>query len=87
MSKSPVRPYKTITLDGIFDTSGPLVDFQTEVFGADWQLNNLTSVVFKGFNSTTGEDYFAIDNIHIPEPGMICLLGLGGLSMLRRRRN
>jgi len=37
-------------------------------------------------NCTTYVDQIVIDTICVPEPTTICLLGLGALAMLRRRR-
>jgi hypothetical protein len=78
---------KSVTLDQTRDGLGGVNDFQTETFTASWQ--NLTSVVFKGFGSQTGEDYFAIDNINtnpVPEPASMLLLiaAAGGLVACAR---
>lgn len=85
---------QTITLNLVFDGTGPLNDFQTEAF-VGW--NNLTSVQFQGAGSVTGTDYYALDNIQvgagvaaIPEFGTVAslggLLGLGALGVVRSRR-
>ena len=77
----------TLTLDGIFDGTGPLADFQTFTFGAAW--GNLSSVILKGIGSRTGGDYFAIDNIGVeavPEPGALSLVGVGFAYLFSRRR-
>ena len=75
--------------DLVYDGTGSGVDFQKESFGAGW--SNLTSVMFKGAGSVSGNDSFAIDNLDvnvIPEPATLSLLGLGlgGLGLIRRRR-
>lgn len=80
---------RTITLDQVRDGAGGVNDFQTEFFDASWQ--NLTSVLFKGAGSLSGEDYFALDNIltNIPEPSSLLLAGLtaiAGLVVSRRAR-
>ncbi len=47
--------------------------------------NSFTQAVFDTENNNA--EAFGMDNLSItPEPGMVCLLGLGGLSLLQRRR-
>lgn len=84
---------QNVNLDFVRDGLGGLNDFQTTTFDGTW--TSLTSVVFKGSGSDSGEDYFALDNIHVdevtatPEPVSMALLGLtslGGIG-LRLRRN
>ncbi len=73
---------KTVVMDFVNDGSGPLNDFQTELFDASW--TNLTSVDFDGDGGF--DSYFVIDNIVIPAPGALALLGLAGFMGTRRRR-
>ncbi len=77
---------KTVTLDQLRDGLGGINDFQTEIFDATWQ--NLTSVLFKGNGSTSGEDYFAIDNINVtvPEPHSLVMAASAALVVGARRR-
>jgi hypothetical protein len=55
-------------------------------------LGVVTSVEFSMSSSDVGDwgmntpGYFAVDNIAVPEPGSILLLGIGGLLFSRRRR-
>jgi hypothetical protein len=70
---------RDIRLDGVFDQSGPLNDFQTELFGAGW--GNLSSVDFVGL-SGAGVLNYLLDNIatgdgSVPLPGTLALVALG----------
>ena len=77
----------TLSPVGDFTSGGPGTDFQTAIFGVDW--TNLASVVLVGSGATSGNlNYFAIDNLVVPEPGALSLLGLGCAYVIgRRRRN
>ena len=72
---------KLVDLDLIFDGPGGANDFQTEFF--NW--SNLVNVVLDG-GGQNANSYYGIDNMSIPEPATICLLGLGGF-LLRRRKH
>ena len=64
----------TLTLDSSYGTHQFLGIIDTEGFA---------SVTFRNLNEHFGADDFIIA---IPEPGMVCLLGLGGLALAWRRR-
>ena len=49
-------------------------------------LGELDAVGGVNFFLLTGQEDFRASNTTVPEPGSLALLGLGGLSMLRRRR-
>ena len=71
---------RVIVLDEIADGSGPLDDFQTEIFDASWM--NLTSVTFDAITGG-GDRWYALDNIQVdfaaelPAPGTLALLAIG----------
>jgi PEP-CTERM motif len=46
-------------------------------------------VITTTINNTAGASwhYYALTNQVVPEPGSLVLLGLGGLLLLRRRRD
>lgn len=77
-------------LDDIADGPGPLDDFQTITFGAEWQ--NLAQVMFQAA-AGGGERWYALDNIvttdAVPEPAtwVAFITGFGILgAQLRRTR-
>lgn len=57
---------------------------------AGWQLDgNINYIGFSGGSNVVGKDApFYLDNVVVtlPEPGSACLLLLGALPLLRRRR-
>jgi hypothetical protein len=75
---------QTFAFDGVYDGTGPLVDFQNLTVN----LTNLSSL------QLSADGWFAVDNINteatvnVPEPAMLSLmaLGLAGLGVSRRRR-
>lgn len=75
---------QTFAFDGVYDGTGPLVDFQNLTVN----LTNLSSL------QLSADGWFGVDNINteatvsVPEPAMLSLmaLGLAGLGASRRRR-
>ncbi len=72
----------TVTMDGIFDGSGPINDAQQVVL--NW--TNLTSVTFNGTGSALS-NWIGFDNFtaSVPLPSSLLLLA-AGLALLPRRR-
>lgn len=81
----------------VFPFGGKLVDKieDIELVGGGWKKftgwyriepNPDKELIFSYFSSGAVVDYMIVNTICIPEPMTICLLGLGGL-MLRRRRS
>lgn len=68
-----------LTTDGIIDGTGPLADFETFQFGAEW--NGLTRVEIPTFG-------WSLDNlvVAVPEPSVWALISAGGLLFWARRR-
>ena len=80
------------TLDGLFDGSGGIADFQS---GTLIGFTHLASVAFSGsggsFGSTFALDNLSVSAVPVPEPSSLMLLALGtpGLAVKawRRRRS
>ena len=80
--------FASFSPDHVNDFDGPLVDFETFLFGAEW--TNLESVVWRHPGGNDG--IFFLDNIvvdqasSVPEPMMLSLLGVATAGFLARRR-
>ncbi len=72
---------------GFFATGGPISDANAPGSNELYSFDPYTGVATKigNFNSTIFSDGFAGLAV-VPEPATLMLLGLGGLSLLRRRR-
>jgi hypothetical protein len=80
---SGATPSYTVSSNG--STSAALTAFQG---GAPTSGSRLTSVSFQGGSLASGT-YFVVDNVAVsavPEPASIALIGLGGLTLMSRRR-
>jgi len=78
-----LNPQTMLKVDEIVGTDG----YSTAIYQLTIEPNPTWEEIWiRPTNCTTYIDELVIDTICIPEPGTILLLGLGGLSLLKRRR-
>jgi hypothetical protein len=65
----------------LLDSASGLINYGTNSL-ISVSSSNIAYVIFRG----TGSYYTVDDLAYTPEPATICLLGLGGLALLKKRR-
>lgn len=76
-----------LNLDGVMDGSGPLEDFETFLFGSEWQNLNFVSISMPGYFQLGIDNLeFSVTAVPLPAALPLMLGGLAGIGLIGRRR-